>query len=50
MGTAKGIANTLIGLQSDPDLRVVAAESGLVLPNMGDFTTRVFGKIANRGA
>jgi AbiV family abortive infection protein len=49
MGTAAGIANTLIGLQSDPDLRVVAVESGLMLPNMGDFMTRVLGKIANRG-
>ncbi|MFN8062708.1 MAG: AbiV family abortive infection protein [Vicinamibacterales bacterium] len=47
MTTAAGIANTLLGLQADPI--VAASEPGAVLPNMGVFTTIVFGKLASRG-
>lgn len=48
MSVAAGIANTLIGLQSS---RLFAsAKPHIVLPNMGEFTTRVFSRIAGRGA
>jgi AbiV family abortive infection protein len=50
MGTAAGIANALIGLQSDHELRAVVANTSLTLVTLGEFTTRVFGRIALRGA
>jgi AbiV family abortive infection protein len=47
MSVAAGVANTLIGLRSNHLLSKMKDE--IPPPNMGDFTTRVFSKIAARG-
>ena len=48
MGTAAGVANTLIGLQGSKLFAATMLE--VALPNMGEFITRVFTRVARRGA